>query len=39
MVGFGTRSATTAVCVGGTCTNISAKSDLQNVLVGVNYKF
>jgi outer membrane immunogenic protein len=38
-MGFGTRSATTTACVGATCANISAKSDLQNVLVGVNYKF
>jgi outer membrane immunogenic protein len=38
-MGFGTRSATTTACVGGTCANISAKSNLQNVLVGVNYKF
>ena len=38
-MGFGTRSATTTACVGGTCALVSAKSDLQNVLVGVNYKF
>jgi outer membrane immunogenic protein len=38
-MGFGTRSATTTACVKVTCANISAKSDLQNVLVGVNYKF
>jgi outer membrane immunogenic protein len=38
-MGFGTRSAATTACVGATCANISAKADLQNVLVGVNYKF
>jgi outer membrane immunogenic protein len=38
-MGFGTRSATTTACFGATCANISARSDLQNVLVGVNYKF
>jgi outer membrane immunogenic protein len=38
-MGFGTRSATTTSCVGATCAAISARSDLQNVLVGVNYKF
>ena len=38
-MGFGTRSATTTACVGATCANISARSDLQNVLVGLNYKF
>jgi outer membrane immunogenic protein len=38
-MGFGTRSATTTACVGATCANVSAKADLQNVLVGVNYKF
>jgi outer membrane immunogenic protein len=38
-MGFGTRSATTTACVAGTCALVSAKSDLQNVLVGVNYKF
>ena len=38
-MGFGTRSETTTACVGGSCALISAKSDLQNVLVGVNYKF
>jgi outer membrane immunogenic protein len=38
-MGFGTRSATTTACVAGACALVSAKSDLQNVLVGVNYKF
>jgi outer membrane immunogenic protein len=38
-MGFGSRSATTTACVGGRCALISAKSDLQNALVGVNYKF
>ena len=38
-MGFGTRSATTTACGVGGCANISAKADLQNVLVGVNYKF
>ena len=38
-MGFGTRSATTTACVGASCALISAKSDLQNVLLGVNYKF
>jgi outer membrane immunogenic protein len=38
-MGFGTRSATTTACGLGTCANISAKSDLQTVLVGLNYKF
>ncbi len=38
-MGFGTRSATTTACLRGTCANISGRSDLQNVLVGVNYKF
>ena len=37
-MGFGTRSSTFTVC-GGTCANVSGKADLQNVLVGVNYKF
>lgn len=38
-MGFGTRSSATTACVGGSCAVISAKSDLQNVLVGVNYRF
>ncbi len=38
-MGFGTRSAATTACVGGSCAVINAKSDIQNVLVGVNYKF
>jgi outer membrane immunogenic protein len=38
-MGFGTRSATTTACVAGNCAYISAKSNLQDVLVGINYKF
>jgi len=38
-MGFGSRSAATTACVGARCALISAKSDLQNALVGVNYKF
>jgi outer membrane immunogenic protein len=38
-MGFGTRSATTNACIGGTCALISAKADVQDVLVGLNYKF
>jgi len=38
-MGFGTRSAATTACAGGSCAIISAKADLQTVLVGVNYKF
>jgi len=38
-MGFGTRSATTTACLSGNCGYISAKSDLQTVLVGLNYKF
>ena len=38
-MGFGTRSAATTACVGASCALISAKADLQNALVGVNYKF
>jgi outer membrane immunogenic protein len=36
-MGFGTRSSSFVGC-GGTCI-LSGKADLQNVLVGVNYKF
>ena len=38
-MGFGTFSNTVAACVGGTCGNFSGKADLQDVIVGVNYKF
>src|SRR3974390_4788 len=41
-MGFGTRSNAGQVCVAGVgCTvdTFSAKGDLQNVLLGVNYKF
>lgn len=37
--GFGTRSATFTTCSFGTCSNISAKANLQDVLIGVNYRF
>ena len=38
-MGFGTRSAAFTVCPPAGCGLISAKADLQTVLVGVNYKF
>ena len=38
-MGFGTFSNAVATCVGGTCGTFSGKADLQNVLVGVNYRF
>jgi outer membrane immunogenic protein len=38
-MGFGTRSEATTACVPAGCALISAKSDLQNFLVGVNYRF
>jgi len=41
-MGFGTRSNAAQVCVAGvgcTADTFSAKGDLQNVLLGVNYKF
>jgi outer membrane immunogenic protein len=41
-MGFGTRSAAGQICLAGVrCTTdtFSARADLQNVLVGVNYKF
>jgi len=41
-MGFGTRSNAAQVCVAGVgCTTdtFSAKSDLQNILLGVNYRF
>jgi outer membrane immunogenic protein len=38
-MGFGTRSSSFLACASATCGILSAKSDIQNVLVGVNYKF
>jgi outer membrane immunogenic protein len=38
-MGFGTFSNAVATCIGATCGTFSGKADLQNVLVGVNYKF
>ena len=38
-MGFGTFSSAVATCIGATCGTFSGKADLQNVLVGVNYKF
>jgi opacity protein-like surface antigen len=38
-MGFGTRSASFLACTQATCGILSAKSEIQNVLVGVNYKF
>ena len=38
-MGFGTRSSSFAVCPAGTCGIFSAKANVQDVLVGVNYKF
>jgi outer membrane immunogenic protein len=38
-MGFGTRSSAFTACGVATCANISARSDLQNVLLGVNYRF
>ena len=39
-MGFGTRSSSFAVCpVGTTCGIFSAKANVQDVLVGINYKF
>jgi outer membrane immunogenic protein len=40
-MGFGTRSSASTVCAGAVCTTdtFSAKADLQNALIGVNYKF
>lgn len=36
-LGFGTNSSSVIAC-GGACI-LSGKADLQNVLVGLNYKF
>jgi outer membrane immunogenic protein len=38
-MGFGTRSSSFAVCPPGTCSIFSAKANIQDALVGVNYKF
>jgi outer membrane immunogenic protein len=39
-MGFGTRSSSFIVCgTGGVCPVLSAKANIQDVLVGVNYKF
>ena len=39
-MGFGTRSSSFAVCGGGVgCGIFSAKANIQDVLVGVNYRF
>ena len=39
-MGFGTRSSSFAVCPAGTtCGIFSAKANVQDVLVGVNYRF
>ena len=37
ILGFGTNSSSVIAC-GGACI-LSGKADLQNVLVGLNYKF
>ena len=39
-MGFGTRSSSFLVCgAGGICPILSAKANIQDVLVGINYKF
>jgi len=38
-MGFGTRSSSFAVCPAGTCSIFSAKANIQDALVGENYKF
>src|SRR5215831_20842451 len=38
-MGFGTRSSSFLACGAATCGIFSAKSNVQDVLVGVNYKF
>jgi outer membrane immunogenic protein len=38
-MGFGTRSSSFAACGAATCGIFSAKANIQDVLVGVNYKF
>ena len=38
-MGFGTRSSAFQVCGGGACDVFSAKANISDVLVGVNYRF
>ena len=38
-MGFGTNSNAFQACVGATCNTFSAKANVSNVLVGLNYKF
>ena len=38
-MGFGTRSNAFQVCGGGVCDTFSAKANISDVLVGVNYRF
>ncbi len=38
-MGFGTRSSAFTACGAATCAVFSAKADVQDVLVGVNYRF
>ena len=38
-VGFGTRSNAFTACAAGVCDVFSAKANISDVLVGVNYKF
>ena len=38
-MGFGTRSNAFQVCGGGACDTFSAKANISDVLVGVNYRF
>lgn len=38
-MGFGTFSNAVTTCIGATCGTFSGKADIQDVLVGVNYKF
>jgi outer membrane immunogenic protein len=38
-MGFGTYSNAVNTCIGATCGTFSGKADIQDVLVGVNYKF
>lgn len=38
-LGFGTYSNAVTTCIGATCGTFSGNANIQNVLVGVNYKF
>ena len=38
-MGFGTFSNAVNTCLGATCGTFSGKADIQDVLIGVNYKF